>query len=58
VGRVVYFRPGHETFPTYHDANVLRVIENACRWAAPVREVKAVEFGKREAGWLENQDAR
>lgn len=52
AGRVVYFRPGHETFPTYHDANVLRVIENACRWAAPVREVRAVAFGKREAGWV------
>lgn len=35
-GRVFYFRPGHETFPTYHDANVQRVIANAVRWAAPV----------------------
>jgi trehalose utilization protein len=33
-GRIVYFRPGHETHPTYHDANVLRVIANAARWAA------------------------
>ncbi|NQU09506.1 ThuA domain-containing protein [bacterium] len=32
-GRIVYFRPGHETFPTYHDPNVLRVIANACAWA-------------------------
>jgi trehalose utilization protein len=32
-GRVFYFRPGHETYPTYHDANVIRVIANACRWA-------------------------
>jgi trehalose utilization protein len=32
-GRVFYFRPGHETHPTYYDANVLRVIANACRWA-------------------------
>jgi trehalose utilization protein len=32
-GRVVYFRPGHETHPTYHDTNVLRVIANACLWA-------------------------
>ena len=52
AGRVVYFRPGHETYPTYHDANVQRVIANACRWAAPVREVRAVEFGERKAGWL------
>lgn len=33
-GRVFYFRPGHETYPTYHDANILRVIENGVRWAA------------------------
>jgi trehalose utilization protein len=34
-GRVFYFRPGHETFPIYHDANVLRVIANAARWLKP-----------------------
>jgi len=34
-GRVFYFRPGHETFPIYHDANVQRVIANGIRWAAP-----------------------
>ncbi|MHB9025140.1 MAG: ThuA domain-containing protein [Armatimonadota bacterium] len=33
-GRVFYFRPGHETHPTYYDANVMRVITNAVRWAA------------------------
>jgi trehalose utilization protein len=32
-GRVFYFRPGHETHPTYHDENVQRVITNAVRWA-------------------------
>ena len=34
-GRIFYFRPGHETFPTYHDATVQRVIVNATRWVAP-----------------------
>lgn len=34
-GRVFYFRPGHETYPVYHDTNVLRIITNAVRWAAP-----------------------
>jgi trehalose utilization protein len=34
-GRIFYFRPGHETYPTYHDASVKRVIANAVRWAAP-----------------------
>ena len=32
-GRVVYFRPGHETFPTYHHPVVQRIISNACSWA-------------------------
>ena len=31
-GKVVYFRPGHETYPVYFDANALAVIANACRW--------------------------
>ena len=33
AGNVFYFRPGHETYPTYHDANVQRVILNAVKWA-------------------------
>jgi trehalose utilization protein len=33
AGNLFYFRPGHETYPTYHDANVQRVIANAVRWA-------------------------
>lgn len=33
-GTVVYFRPGHETYPTYHDDNVLRIIANAANYAA------------------------
>ncbi|MBI1853499.1 MAG: ThuA domain-containing protein, partial [Planctomycetes bacterium] len=34
-GRVFYFRPGHETYPTYFDPNVQRVIANAIEWTAP-----------------------
>jgi len=33
AGSVFYFRPGHETYPSYHDANVQRVIANAVKWA-------------------------
>lgn len=33
AGNIFYFRPGHETYPTYHDANVQRVISNAVKWA-------------------------
>ncbi len=34
AGRIFYFAPGHETYPIYHDPNILRVIGNAVRWAA------------------------
>lgn len=31
-GRVFYFRPGHETYPIFKQAEPLRVLENAVRW--------------------------
>ena len=36
AGRIFYFRPGHETYPTYHQPQIQQVIANAVRWAAPV----------------------
>ena len=33
AGRIFYFRPGHETYPTYHDATVLKLLRNAVHWA-------------------------
>lgn len=33
AGNVFYFRPGHETYPTYYDPNVRRVLQNAVEWA-------------------------
>lgn len=32
-GRIFYFRPGHETYPTYKNENVLTVIRNGIKWA-------------------------
>lgn len=34
VGRVFYFRPGHESVPTYFNANVKRLLFNAVLWCA------------------------
>jgi trehalose utilization protein len=34
-GKIFYFRPGHETYPTYHNKEIQKVIENGVRWAAP-----------------------
>lgn len=43
-GKIFYFRPGHESYPTYKDPNVMKVIENAVRWAAP-RNTPHPSFG-------------
>lgn len=34
-GKVFYFRPGHETYPTYYQKEVRQVIANAVKWCAP-----------------------
>ena len=34
-GKLFYFRPGHETYPIYHDRQVQQVLANAILWAAP-----------------------
>jgi len=47
-GRIFYFRPGHETHPTYHDANVLKVIANAVRWAAPTHVARKRVLANRQ----------
>ncbi|MEQ8380880.1 MAG: ThuA domain-containing protein [Coleofasciculus sp. A1-SPW-01] len=35
-GKVFYFRPGDEAYPTYYQPNVLRVITNSIYWASPL----------------------
>ena len=35
AGKIFYFRPGHESYPTYFNPEIRRVIGNAARWAAP-----------------------
>lgn len=46
-GKIFYFRPGHETLPTYHHPDVQKVIANAARWAAPVPSFPRA-FGNRQ----------
>jgi trehalose utilization protein len=43
-GKIFYFRPGHESYPTYCNPEVLSVLGNAARWAAPVAGPKPI-FG-------------
>ena len=38
-GKIFYFRPGHETCPTYHNPQVQKLLINAANWAyTPKRE--------------------
>jgi len=37
AGKVFYFQPGHETYKSFHNPYVLKILENAAFWAAPVR---------------------
>ncbi|MGE8204646.1 ThuA domain-containing protein [Heyndrickxia sp. NPDC080065] len=41
-GKIFYFRPGHETYPTYHNEEIQRVITNAVKWAAPTDHARPV----------------
>ena len=40
MGKIFYFRPGHETYPIYHEPNVLKVIGNAVYWTKPTKRPK------------------
>jgi trehalose utilization protein len=47
-GKIFYFRPGHETYPTYYNKEVQRVIMNAVKWAEPTKLPKPV-YGNAKA---------
>ncbi len=34
-GKIFYFRPGHETYPTFYQKEVQQIIINGVRWAVP-----------------------
>ncbi len=38
-GKIFYFQPGHETYPSYYHPQVQRVIKNAVKWANPADSV-------------------
>ena len=35
LGKIFYFQPGHETYPTYQIPEIQQIIRNAVRWCAP-----------------------
>ncbi|MCJ8008052.1 ThuA domain-containing protein [Lederbergia wuyishanensis] len=34
-GKIFYFRPGHETYPTYHNKEIQKVLVNAAKYVSP-----------------------
>lgn len=40
-GRIFYFQPGHEEYPTYRDPQIRKILLNAVRWAAPREKLSA-----------------
>ena len=39
-GKIFYFRPGHETYPTFYRDDVALIIKNAVEWAKPTNFTK------------------
>lgn len=56
AGKIFYFRPGHETYPTYYQPEVQQVIYNAVLWAAPVHGPQATTSGLHTPEPLEKLD--
>lgn len=46
-GKIFYFRPGHEEYPTYYNKDIQRVITNGVNWAANTNTPKHV-YGNRK----------
>ena len=46
AGKIFYFRPGHETLPTYYQKEIQQVLYNAALWTAPAGG-PTVTFGHR-----------
>ena len=40
LGKIFYFRPGHEAYPTYYRDDIRQIIANAVDWAKPSRGPK------------------
>ncbi len=55
AGRIVYLRPGHELFPTFFHPAVRKLIENACKWAAPTSPIQPYVYGRRNMGWVDQK---
>ena len=44
-GKIFYFRPGHESFPTYYNKDIQRVLINAAKYVYTPAPVKETPYG-------------
>ena len=51
-GKIFYFRPGHESFPVYHDKKVQKLLCNAAEWAYTAHPQK-IQYGHYPVSILE-----
>ena len=56
AGNIFYFRPGYETYPTYHDQNVQTVLKTQCVGPNTIVFPLTTEsgFNSHLIGWLQN----
>ncbi len=47
-GKIFYFRPGHETYPVYHNDEIQQVLANAVEWATPNADLSEPVRGNHE----------
>ncbi len=48
LGKIFYFRPGHEEYPTYYREDITKVLHNAVEWAKPL-DITPPTYGRYEA---------
>lgn len=48
-GKIFYFQPGHETYNSYYNEAVQKVIKNAVHWATPDKNNSYPQYGHFEA---------
>lgn len=58
AGKIFYFRPGHETFPVYHQPDIQKVIGNAVKWAAPISGPKTTYGNTKPLEEITTDDSR
>lgn len=57
-GRIFYFRPGHETYPVYHQPEIQAVLRNAVSWASPRDRATVVRGNHEPLEAIDTDDTR